>query len=68
VSFKPGPNEESAVLLKMEACAKEIYAWMECNKLKLYHDRTEFLVIHVKHARAHQYETSKYSWRYGTSN
>ena len=26
VSFKPGPEEESAALLKMEACAKEIYA------------------------------------------
>lgn len=35
VSFKPGPKEECAALLKMEACAKEIYAWMACNKLEL---------------------------------
>ena len=49
VSFKPDPNEESAALLKMEACAKEIYAWMACNKLKLNRDKTEFLVIHAKH-------------------
>jgi len=49
VSFKSGPNEESAALLKMEACAEEIYAWMACNKLKLNHDKTEFLVIHAKH-------------------
>ena len=49
VSFKSGSNEESAALLKMEACAKEIYAWMACNKLKLNRDKTEFLVIHAKH-------------------
>ena len=49
VSFKPRPNEESAALLKMEACAKEIYAWMACNKLKLNRDKTEFLVINAKH-------------------
>ena len=49
MSFKPGPNEESAALFKMEACAKEIYAWMACNKLKLNRDKTEFLVIHAKH-------------------
>ena len=51
VSFKPSPNKESAALLKMEACAKEIYAWMACNKLKLdnYCDKTEFLVTHAKH-------------------
>ena len=51
MSFKPGPNEESAALFKMEACANEIYmyAWMACNKLKLNCDKTEFLVIHVKH-------------------
>ena len=34
---------------KMEACAKEIYAWMICNKLKLNRDNSEFLVIHAKH-------------------
>ena len=28
--------------------AKEIYAWMECNKLRLNHDKTELLVIHAK--------------------
>ena len=33
----------------MEAIAKEIYAWMACNKLKLNRDKTEFLVIHFKH-------------------
>ena len=49
VSFKSGSNEESAALLKMEACAKEIYAWMACNKLKLNRDKTDFLVIHAKH-------------------
>ena len=48
MSFKPGPNEESAALLKMEACAKAIYAWMACNKLKLNCDKTGFLVIHTK--------------------
>ena len=41
--------QESAALLKMEACAKEIYAWMACNKLKLNRDKTEFLVIYAKH-------------------
>lgn len=47
VSFKPGPNEKSASLLKMEARAKEIPAWMACtcNKLKLNRDKTEFLVF-----------------------
>ena len=45
VSFKPGPNEKSAALLKMEACAKKIYAWMACNKLKLNRDKTDFLVF-----------------------
>ena len=49
VSFKPGPDGESAAMLKMEACAKEIYAWMACNRLKLNRDTTEFLVIHAKH-------------------
>ena len=49
VSFKSSCIEESAALLKMEACAKEIYAWMACNKLKLNRDKTEFLVIHAKH-------------------
>ena len=49
VSFKSGCIEESAALLKMEACAKEIYAWMACKKLKLNRDKTEFLVIHAKH-------------------
>ena len=49
VSFQPGPNEESAALLKMEACANEIYSWMVCNKFKLNRDKTEFLVIHAKH-------------------
>ena len=49
MSFKPGPNEESAAVLKMEPCAKEIYAWMASNKLKLNRDKTEFLVIHAKH-------------------
>ena len=50
MSFKSGCIEESAALLKMEACAKEIYAWMACNKLKLNRDdKTEFLVIHAKH-------------------
>ena len=49
VSFKPGLNEESAALFKMAACAKEIYAWMACNKLKLNRDKTEFLVLHAKH-------------------
>ena len=33
----------------MESCAKEIYSWMACNKIKLNHDKTEFLVIHAKH-------------------
>ena len=33
----------------MEACSKEIYAWMTCNKLKLNRDKTEFLAIHAKH-------------------
>ena len=42
VSFKPGPEEESAALLKMEACAKEIYAWMARNKLKLNRNKTDF--------------------------
>ena len=46
VSFKPGPDGESAAMLKMEACAKEIYGWMACNRLKL---NREFLVIHAKH-------------------
>ena len=45
MSFKPSPNEESAALLKMEACVKE----MACNKLKLNRDKTQFLVIHAKH-------------------
>ena len=47
VSFKPGPNEKSASLLKMETRAKEIYGWMACtcNKLKLNRDKTEFLVF-----------------------
>ena len=49
MSFKPGPNEEPAALLKMEACANEIYVWMTCNKLKLNRDKTEFLVLHAKH-------------------
>ena len=35
VPFKPGLKEESAALLKIEACTIEIYAWMACNKLKL---------------------------------
>ena len=30
---------KSAALLKMEACAKQIYAWMACNKLKLDCDK-----------------------------
>ena len=47
-SFKQGPNGEFAGLLKIEACAKEIYAWMSCDKLKLNRDKTEFLVIHAK--------------------
>ena len=49
MSFKPGPDGESAAMLKMEACAKEIYAWMACNRLNLNRDKTEFLVINAKH-------------------
>ena len=48
VSCKSGCIEKSAALLKMEACAKEIYGWMACNKLKLNREKTEFLVIHAK--------------------
>ena len=43
------PDEVSDALSKMEVSAKEIYAWMACNKLKLNRDKTEFLVIHAKH-------------------
>lgn len=43
------PNDESAALLEIEACAKEIYAWMACNGLRINRDKTEFLVIHAKH-------------------
>ena len=49
VPFKPGLNEESATLLKMEAFAKASYAWAARNKLKLNRDSTGFLVIHTKH-------------------
>ena len=48
MSLKPSPNKESAALLKMQACVKEIYSWMACNKLKLNRNKT-FLVIHAKH-------------------
>ena len=49
VPFKSSPDEVSDALSKMEACAKEIYAWMTCNKLKVTRDKTEFLVIYAKH-------------------
>ena len=32
------PNDESAALLEIEACAKEIYAWMACNGLRINRD------------------------------
>ena len=47
--FKSSPDDVSVALSKMEACCKDIYAWMACNKLKLNRDKTEFLVIDAKH-------------------
>ena len=44
VPFKSNSDEVSDALSKMEACAKKIYAWIACNKLKLNRDKTEFLV------------------------
>ena len=49
MSFKPSPNEESAAQLKMEACVKEIYSWMACNKLKLNRDKTELYTPNIAH-------------------
>ena len=48
VPFKSSSDEVSDALSKMEACAKKIYAWMACSKLKLNRDKIEFLVIHAK--------------------
>jgi len=59
VSFKVGANEASAALLKMEACAKEIYAWMASNELKSTAIRLIFQLYMPNIARAHQYATSK---------
>jgi len=44
VSFKPGPNEESAALLKMEAYVKRSMLGWHVISLKLNRDKTEFLV------------------------
>ena len=59
VSFKPGPNEESAALLKMEAYVKRSMLGWHVISLKLNRDKTEFLVIHAKYLPPHQYATSK---------
>ena len=47
--FKPGENETQA-LHQLEVCIADLCSWMVMNKLKLNDDKTEFIVVGLRHA------------------
>ena len=42
------PEDSLKSLDRLKSCLNDIHAWMSENKLKLNHDKTEFIVFGVK--------------------
>ena len=50
LSFKPSAGGEQATSkLRLESCIHDVNNWMSANTLTLNHDKTELLVLHVRH-------------------
>ena len=50
LSFKPSAaGEPTTSKLRIESCIHDVNNWMSANKLLLNHDKTELLVLHVRH-------------------
>ena len=50
LSFKPSAaGEPTTSKLRIESCIHDVNNWMLANKLMLNHDKTELLVLHVRH-------------------
>ena len=49
LSFAPGQPEQDAALSAMEACIRDVRAWMLHNKLKINDSKTEVIVIGTQH-------------------
>ena len=50
LSFKPSAADEPTTSkLRIESCIHDVNNWMSANKLLLNHDKTELLVLHVRH-------------------
>ena len=53
MSFKfVEPTDSNTAKIKMENCIREIRNWMLVNKLKLNDDKTEFLILYSRYAKA----------------
>ena len=49
LTFESSPDSSELVKVMMEACVRDIIAWMTANMLKMNKDKTEFLVLNGHH-------------------